>query len=68
MRAQLRDHLIHLGQDREGPRGAYELHLKGEQIFFRGGGRREGTYSSEWNRCTGWRLMGVLSQGRRDGN
>ena len=41
---------------------------KGEPIFSGGEGRREGTYSSKWNRCTGWRLMGVLCQGCRDGN
>ena len=38
MTAQLRDHLIHLGQDREGPRGAYELHLEGWAYIFWGWG------------------------------
>ena len=32
------------------------------------GSEWEGSYSREWNSGTGWRLMGVLSQGYRDGN
>ena len=42
MTAQLRDHLIHLRQDREGPRGHMSCIWKDEQIFSGGGGRREG--------------------------